>query len=572
MSNTTVSPIGKQVHSFELYPSNQISRSKFDRSHSLITSMNGGYLVPIWYDEAVPGDTVIISASTLTRMATQIVPFMDNVYMDVHFWAVPYRLVWSHWPNFMGEQPAKFDPSQPLSGTEYLTPQLTTTSTSDVTPHSIYDYFGIRSGIAGESFNSFLFRSYNLVWNEFYRDENLQDPVTVRLGDNGVDQLSDFTLLKRGKRKGYLTGALPFPQKGPAVDLPLGTTAPLIGNATIIPVSGEPGSPNGNFAPYFVHQSTGTAYQYLYAGADSNGIKLVGYDGTPTAPGAVEPLFWADPKLVLDKNSVAVDLSSATAATINSLRQAFAVQRVFEKDAIGGTRYIESILAHFGVKSPDARLQRPEFLGGGTFNLNLNVVPQTTSTDSTSPQANLASYGVIRGTTKKIIHSFTEHCLVFALASIRTDLTFQQGLDRNYSRRSRFDYYLPTLANLGEQAVLNKEIYVQGSSVVDSDGNVIDDQVFGYQERWAEMRYKGNRVSGMLKSDANQSLDIWHLALDYNSLPSLNASFIEENPPFSRVTAVTGANIPEFICNFWFDEQWVRPMPVYSIPSMSSHF
>lgn len=563
MSQTTVSPIGHQVHSFELYPANSISRSKFDRSHSLITSMNGGYLVPIWYDGAVPGDTLVLSISTLSRMATQIVPFMDNVYMDVHVWCVPYRLVWDHWVNFMGEQPAKFDPSKPLDGTEYLTPQITTTTTSDVTPMSLYDYFGIRSGIAGESFNSFNFRAYNLVWNEWYRDENLQDPVTVRLGDNGADSIADYTLLKRGKRKGYLTGCLPFPQKGPAVDLPLGTSAPVF--ATDIMNS----DPTVKHAIQFKDASGAnfSAQRYIfndYPGLTSEKISLLAGHPTTTVNFGTNSVVYPI--------NLQADLTNATAATINSLRQAFAVQKVFEKDAIGGTRYIENILAHFGVKSPDARLQRPEFLGGGTFNLNLNIVPQTTSTDSTSPQGNLASYGVINGSTRSIVHSFTEHCIVFALASIRTDLTFQQGLDRNYSRRSRFDYYLPTLANLGEQAVLNKEIFVQGSSVVDTNGDIIDEQVFGYQERWAEMRYKGNRISGYLKSDANLSLDVWHLGLDFSSLPSLNSSFIEENPPFNRVVAVTGANAPEFICNFWFDEQWIRPMPVYSIPSMSSHF
>lgn len=553
MSQTTVSPIGKQVHSFELYPSNQISRSKFDRSHSLITSMNGGYLVPIWYDSAVPGDTLMLSISTLSRMATQIVPFMDNVYMDIHVWSVPYRLVWNHWVNFMGEQPAKYDPSDPLKGTDYLTPQITTSSTSDITPGSLYDYFGIRTGVANLSFNSFYFRGYSLVWNEWYRDENLQDPVTVRFGDNGTDSISDYTLLKRGRRKSYLTGCLPFPQKGPAVDLPLGTSAPV--TVTSNPYSIVSGQVNASVG----------AVGVVFPGNTSNPSASLTLNSI--SPGSVIPNGNYYPGSVFS-----VDLSNATAATINSLRQAFAVQRVFEKDAIGGTRYIENILAHFGVKSPDARLQRPEFLGGGTFNLNLNVVPQTTSTDNTSPQGNLASYGVINGNTKKIVHSFTEHCMVFALASIRSDMTFQQGLDREYSRRSRFDYYLPTLANLGEQAVLNKEIFAQGASVVDANGDVIDDQVFGYQERWAEMRYKGNRISGYLKSDANQSLDIWHLGLDFSQLPALNASFIEENPPFTRVVAVSGANAPQFICNFYFDEQWLRPMPVYSIPSMSSHF
>ena len=562
MSLTTASPIGHPVHSFEMYPTSMVSRSTFNRSHNLITTMDDGYLVPIWHDEAVPGDTLKLDISTLTRLATQIVPFMDHVYMDVHVWAVPYRLVWSHWKNFMGEQPAKYDPSNPLAGTDYLTPQLTTT-TGGVSAGSIYDYFDIPLGVAGVSFNSFLFRAYNLVWNEWYRSELLQDPVVVRLGDNGVDQLTDFTLLKRGKRKDYFTGALPTPQKGPAVDLPLGTEAPVKFNTnasdpyfrsqfltspTIFDSNGDP----------FATGASGTRNNLALSGTSN----LVVSNQTVSNPVSQGSAYF----------SAYADLTSATAATINSLRQAFAIQRVFEKDNRGGTRYIEMILSHFGVKSPDDRQQRPEFLGGGTFNLNLSVVPQTSSTNSTTPQGNLSSYGVINGTTKTIVKSFTEHTLLFAVASIRTDLTYQQGLHRNYSRRSRFDYYLPATANLGEQAILNKEIYSQGSSVVNAAGDPVDDDVFGYQERWAEMRYKGNRVTGLTRSTASLSLDIWHLAQDFSSLPTLNSEFIEVNDPIDRVIAVSGEGTAQFLCNFYFNETWVRPMPVYSIPSMSSHF
>ena len=269
--------------------------------------------------------------------------------------------------------------------------------------------------------------------------------------------------------------------------------------------------------------------------------------------------------LKIDNSGLQVDLSDATASTINSLRQAFALQRLYERDARGGTRYTEMVLAHFGVKSPDARLQRPEFLGGGTFNLNLKAVPQTSSTNTTTPQGNLSSYGTIIGNSRNIIHSFTEHCVVIGLASIRADLTYQQGLERLYSRRNRTDFYLPTLCNLGEQAVLNKEIYAQGTTA--------DENVFGYQERWAEMRYKPNRITGQMRSTCDTSLDVWHLAQEFSSLPALNEEFINENPPIDRVIAVAeSSNTPQFICNFWFDEKWVRPMSVYSIPSMSSHF
>lgn len=550
MSRVTATPIGSQVHSFETYPSVEVSRSVFDRSHSNLLSMNADYLVPIWYDMGYPGDTLKLSISTLTRLMAQKVPFTTNCYMDIHVWSVPVRLVFPHWVNMNGENPASYDPSNPMAGTDYLVPQLTTASGSVSTPQSIYDYFDIPLNVEGLSFNTLNFRAYNYVFNEWYRDENLQDPVIVRTGDDGVDLFSDFTLLKRGKRKDYFTSALPFPQKGPTVDLPLGLTAPVVSDGTSPQFSkaGTAGTITGDFTNRGLQVVINDNANHLVLGGNvisSNGnlanVKFAGNTG------------------------LEVDLTSATASTINSLRQAFAVQRLYEKDARGGTRYTEMILSHFGVKSPDARLQRPEFLGGGTFNLKLNIVPQTSATTSGSPQANLASYGVFNDVTKKIVHSFTEHCIVFAVASIRADLSYQQGLPRDYSKRTRLDYYFPVLANLGEQAILNKEIYAQGTDA--------DDEVFGYQERWAEMRYKSNRVCGMVRSTADLNLDFWHLAEDFSNLPTLSSEFIENDMPIDRVLAVeSSSTVPQFISSFWFDEQWVRPMPVYSIPSMNDHF
>lgn len=549
---TKASPIGRQVHSFEMYPTSQISRSKFDRSHSLLTSLNSGYLVPIYYDEALPGDTLILSCSAFARLATQIVPFMYNVYMDFHLWSVANRLLWEHWEPFNGEQ------KNPGDSTDYLVPQITATN---VGIQTLFDYFDVPTGVPNPiSFDVWNFRAYNLIYNEWYRDENLVDRVPQVVGD--TDKASNYKLLKRGKRKDYFTSCLPWPQKGPGVELPLGVDAPLdITISNVNPLTGQNSGFLFNTVSNYVSSANHSILTYSSSegAGGTSGAQFTGHSGDPLdAPNI--PIGYAGG---LYATGVA-KLSSATAATINSLRQAFAIQRVFEKDARGGTRYIEMILSHFGVKSPDERMQRPEFLGGGTFNLNLSVVPQTSSTDSTSPLGNLASYGVVQGETRDIVHSFTEHCTVIGLVSIRADYTYQQGLPRCYSRRSRFDYYLPATANLGEQAVLNKEIYAQGTDA--------DNDVFGYQERWSEYRYKQNRITGQLRSRAPHTLDYWHLAQDFDSLPMLNEEFITEDPPIERVIAVSGTNTPEFISNFYFKEYWVRPIPVYSIPSMSSHF
>ncbi|UNI72408.1 MAG: major capsid protein [Chaetfec virus UA24_2340] len=544
-------PIGGQTHSFQTYPTTQISRSRFNRSHSRYTTMQTDYLYPIWFDEALPGDTLEVSMSAFCRLTTQLVPFMDNVYMDIHFWKVPYRLVWDHWVNFQGEE------ETPGVFPDYLTPVLKAPATG-VEFGSIFDYFRVPPKVGNLEFNAFNFRAYNLVYNEWYRDENLIDRVEVEKGDTTENEINNYKLLKRGKRKDYFTSALPWPQKGPAVDIPLGTTAPVYGDGKAIQfLKGTA------LTPVQLTTGNGGDGQYMSTHAYTGALNTTGGQGGKAS-------------LALATSSVGnsglyADLTDATAATINTLRQAFALQRMYEIDARGGTRYIEMILAHFGVQSPDARLQRPEFLGGGTFDLHLNVVPQTSSTDTASPQGNLASYGVINGRTKKIVTSFTEHSLVFAVASVRADLTYQQGLPRQYSRRARTDFYLPALANLGEQAILNKEIFAQGT---DEDNNV-----FGYQERWAEYRYKQNEITGYMRSDAVDekgnpaSLDYWHLAQDFNNLPKLNQEFINEAVPINRVLAMDSSEVtPPFICNFYFNEYWTRPLPVYSIPSMKGHF
>lgn len=533
-------------HNFSMIPRADIPRSSFDRSHGYKTTFDAGYLVPFFVDEALPGDTFKADLNMFCRLATPIVPFMDNLFLETFFFAVPIRLIWDNWQKFNGEQ------ENPGDSTDFLVPQIQAPE-GGWQYGSLADYMGIPTGVGGLKTSALWHRAYNLIWNEWFRDENLQTTQWMHK-DDGPDPAEHYILLRRGKRHDYFTSCLPWPQKGPGVELPLGGTAPVIGNGkTLGFIDGN----SGSFGPvYALNESSGNALQMSF-GAYNKALPLSNIQGVQPAHG-VGLGVTTNP----DASGLVADLSSATAATINSLRQAFQIQKLYERDARGGTRYTEILRAHFGVVSPDARLQRPEYLGGTSGRININPVAQTSASDATTPQGNLAAFGVYADSKHAFTKSFVEHCVILGLVNVRADLTYQQGLNRMFSRQTRFDFYWPALAHLGEQAVYNKEIYAQGTAA--------DDDVFGYQERWAEYRYKPSLITGKFRSTDPQTLDVWHLSQKFDNLPKLNADFIIDQPPISRVVAVQDE--PQFLFDSYMRLKCVRPMPVYSVPGLVDHF
>lgn len=543
---------------FSQVPQANIPRCRLMRSVSHKTTFNAGQLIPFYCDEVIPGDTHTLSLAAFSRLTTQVVPVMDNLYMDFQFFFVPYRLVWEHWEAMHGDKP------NPTDSIDYSVPFIPGVA-GGVKEGSLADYLGLPLNVrwGDHDVNALFFRAYNLIWNEWYRDENLQTRAPQHFGDDG-DTLDDYVVLPRNKRKDYFTSCLPWPQKGESVLLPLGISSPveIHGNGLGL------GLRDGSIGFTMKYYDSGYGKRFQPGSPIGAGVGSIGSDVTLTDNVIVGvtgnyAVSGLEGRTILDRD---------VSPTVNDLREAFQVQRLLERDARGGTRYRELLKAHYGVVSPDSRLQVPELLGTCSCVVSIDEVAQNSATQAgTTAQGNLTGIGVFNAGKDKVFQkSFTEWGCIIGLVSVRSDLSYQQGIPRVFSKATRFDYYYPALAHLGEQAVLNKEIYAQDYTVLDADSNVVNNMAFGYQERWAEYKYHVNKITGEMRSTAALSLDAWHLAQDFGALPTLSGDFIKENPPLARLLAVS--DTPAILFDSRCVVESVRPMPLYDVPGLIDHF
>ena len=548
---TTTGQRSTTAHNFAAIEGPVRMRSMFDRGHGVKTTMDSGFLVPLRCYEVYPGDQVNLNMTVFGRLATPKFPFMDNVFFDTFAFFVPYRLLWDNWNYFMGEQ------KNPGDSIDFLIPQIVSQAAggdgeTDATAggwaeQSLGDYFNVPTKVPNLSCSAFPWRAYNLIWNEHFRSQDLQQSLPI-ITDDGPDDVSSYKLQRRTKRHDYFTSCLPFPQKGPAVTLPFSGRAPVSGIGQEVTGPTTPTTQTINVTESGGMSNTYNAYWQM--DAQRMWLKSTDSGGLPDVYAEFED----------------ADIT----ATINDLRESVQVQRLLERDARSGTRYTEIIQGHFGVVSPDMRLQRPEYLGGSSVPVNVNPIAQTSETSGNSEQGRLAAIGTVLSRRNGFVKGFTEHGLIMLLCNVRADLNYQQGLPRWMSRRTRLEFYWPTLAHLGEQAVKNKEIFAQGADVVDGDGVPVDDGTFGYNERWSELRYEGSAVTGKYRSNAAQSLDVWHLSQDFANLPTLSDQFIEENPPLERVLEVTSE--PELKIDVDVKGRWIRQLPMYGTPGYIDHF